>query len=157
MLAGIERAFDEVKHIASERLQLRNDLYITGQKLRKYRSKLDLAREESAQSAARLAFADERMQQAVEEEARARLNLERCQKAWQEDKENHARRVSRFRIALLCPNKTLTHHPAEKAQEESESHNREVRSLKAETKVTIETIIADHEGKSLGIEILDLD
>ena len=55
MLDGLERVFAEFQRLGSDRATLREDLSVIGRKLRKYRGKLDSARNENTQLSARLA------------------------------------------------------------------------------------------------------
>jgi len=55
MLEGLERVFAEFQRLGSDRATLREDLSVIGRKLRKYRGKLDTARNENTQLSARLA------------------------------------------------------------------------------------------------------
>ena len=71
MLENLDRVFAECKHVSGERAQLSDDLFVTGKKLRKYRSKLDSARNTNSHLTVRLAETSERLNGSEYERRRA--------------------------------------------------------------------------------------
>jgi len=119
MLDGLERVFAEFQHMVSDRETLRDDLFATGKKLRKYRGKLDAARGENAQLSGKLADTTRNLAQSEQERRRAA--------------EEHATKVHEITEKSRLQIETLTRE-----------HQTQINMMTDEHKMQIDTMVSEH-------------